>query len=73
MTPKTKTAEFFGFFNIVGKFSAILGPALFALMGRLFGESRWSIVSLIVFFFVGMILLSFVDVEKGVEAAQVTT
>jgi len=73
MTPKTKTAEFFGFFNIVGKFSAILGPALFALMGRLFGESRWSIVSLIVFFVVGMILLSFVDVQKGVEAAQATT
>jgi len=73
MTPKTKTAEFFGFFNIVGKFSAILGPALFALMGRLFGESRWSIISLIVFFVVGMILLSFVDVQKGVEAAQATT
>jgi UMF1 family MFS transporter len=73
MVPKTRTAEFFGFFNIVGKFSAILGPALFALMGRLFGESRWSIVSLIVFFVVGMILLSFVDVQKGVEAAQATT
>jgi MFS-type transporter involved in bile tolerance (Atg22 family) len=38
----------------------------------LFGESRWSIVSLIVFFVVGMILLSFVDVQKGVEAAQAT-
>jgi UMF1 family MFS transporter len=72
MVPRTKTAEFFGFFNIIGKFSAILGPALFALMGRLFGESRWSIISLIVFFVVGMILLSFVDVQKGVEAAQAT-
>jgi UMF1 family MFS transporter len=73
MTPKTRTAEFFGFYNIMGKFSAILGPALFALMGRLFGESRWSIISLIVFFVVGIILLSFVDVQKGVEAAQATT
>ena len=72
MVPKTKTAEFFGFFNIMGKFSAILGPALFALVGRLFGESRWSIISLIIFFVVGMILLSFVDVQKGVEAAQAT-
>ena len=70
MTPKAKSAEFFGFFNIMGKFSAILGPALFALVGRLFGQSRYSIVSLIVFFIVGILLLTRVDIEEGIRVAQ---
>lgn len=70
MTPKTKTAEFFGFFNIMGKFSAILGPALFALVGRLVGESRWSIISLIVFFIIGGALLTLVDEKEGIRVAR---
>ena len=70
MTPKTKSAEFFGFFNIMGKFSAILGPLLFATVGRLFGESRYSIFSLIVFFIVGIVLLSRVDEQEGIHVAE---
>jgi UMF1 family MFS transporter len=70
MTPRAKTAEFFGFFNIMGKFSAILGPVLFAAMGHLFGQSRYSIISLIVFFIVGMVLLTRVDVEQGIRVAE---
>ena len=70
MTPKAKAAEFFGFFNIMGKFSAILGPVLFAAMGRLFGQSRYSIVSLIVFFVVGIVLLTFVDEGEGIRVAR---
>jgi UMF1 family MFS transporter len=69
MTPKSKTAEFFGFFNIMGKFSAILGPVLFAAVGRLFGQSRYSIISLIVFFIVGIILLTRVDEKEGMRVA----
>jgi len=70
MTPRSMTAEFFGFFNIMGKFSAILGPMLFAGVGRLFGESRYSIISLIIFFIVGLILLTRVDVDEGVRVAE---
>jgi UMF1 family MFS transporter len=70
MTPKAKTAEFFGFFNIMGKFSAILGPVLFAVMGRLFGQSRYSIISLIVFFVVGIVILSRVDERAGISVAE---
>jgi len=70
MTPKAKTAEFFGFFNIMGKFSAILGPVLFAVMGRLFGQSRYSIISLVVFFIVGIVILSRVDEQEGIQVAE---
>ena len=70
MTPKAKAAEFFGFFNIMGKFSAILGPVLFAVMGRLFGQSRYSIISLIVFFIVGIVLLTRVDEKEGIRVAD---
>jgi UMF1 family MFS transporter len=70
MTPKAKAAEFFGFYNIMGKFSAILGPLLFALMGRLFGQSRYSIISLIVFFIIGILLLTRVDEQAGMRVAE---
>jgi UMF1 family MFS transporter len=70
MTPRAKTAEFFGFFNIMGKFSAILGPVLFAVIGRLFGQSRYSIISLIVFFVVGVLILSRVDEYAGIQVAE---
>jgi UMF1 family MFS transporter len=70
MTPRAKAAEFFGFYNIMGKFSAILGPLLFAVVGRLFGESRYSIISLIVFFIVGILLLTRVDEQEGIRVAN---
>jgi UMF1 family MFS transporter len=70
MTPKAKAAEFFGFYNIMGKFSAILGPLLFAVVGRLFGESRYSIISLIVFFIIGIVLLMRVDEQEGIRVAE---
>lgn len=70
MTPRAKSAEFFSFFDIMGKFSAILGPALFALVGRLFGQSRYSIISLIFFFVVGIILLTRVDEREGIRVAE---
>jgi UMF1 family MFS transporter len=70
MTPKAKAAEFFGFFNIMGKFSAILGPLLFAVMGRIFGQSRYSIISLIVFFIVGIVILTRVDEREGIRVAE---
>ncbi len=70
MTPKKKAAEFFGFFDVSQKFSGILGPALFGLVGQLTGSSRLSIVALVVFFLGGMYLLEKVRLPEGIEAAQ---
>ena len=69
MMPKSKSAEFFGFFSVFEKFSSILGPALFGLVSTLMGESRLSVVSLILFFGIGTFILTKVDVEKGIAVA----
>jgi UMF1 family MFS transporter len=65
MVPVNKTSEFYGFFGISSKFAAITGPFLFAFVGQITGSSRFGIISVALFFLVGLILLSRVDIEKG--------
>lgn len=69
-TPQENSAEFFGFFASSGKFAAIFGPALFALITDLTGSVRYGVASILVFFVVGWIILNFVDEEKGILESQ---
>ncbi len=68
--PKNKAAEFFGFYNMLGKFAAVIGPALMGWVGVLTGTPRASILSLILLFAAGGFLLSRVDVDAAQRAAQ---
>ena len=68
MIPKARSSEFFGFFSIFEKFGAILGPAVFEMASRTTGSSRSAILSVVVFFIAGAVVLSFVNVQKGQEA-----
>ncbi len=52
------------------KFAGLLGPLVFAVVGQLFGSSRLSIVSLIVFFVAGGLILSRVNEDEGVQVAR---
>lgn len=70
MMPKSKSAEFFGFFSVSEKFAGIAGPFVFGIVGQFMGHSRLSIVSLIIFFVIGASLLSRVDVNAGIAAAE---
>ncbi len=70
MAPKSKSAEFFGFFSVFEKFAGIAGPLVFGLVGQTMGNSRLAIVSLIVFFVIGLVILSRVNIEDGVRAAR---
>jgi UMF1 family MFS transporter len=70
MTPKNKSAEFFGLFDVSQKFSGILGPALFGIVGTITGSSRLSIIALIVFFVGGMFMLEKVRLDEGIAAAK---
>ncbi len=70
MTPKAKSAEFFGFYNVSSKFAGIVGPALFAFIGSMAGSSRLSILALVLFFIAGGLLLTRVDVAKGIQVAR---
>jgi len=57
LIPAEKSAEFFGFYNVFGKFAAISGPLLMGIVGRMTGETRWGILSILLLFVVGSILL----------------
>jgi UMF1 family MFS transporter len=70
MIPKNRTGEFFGFFSMSDKFAGIVGPLVFGLAGTLTGSSRFGIVSLIVFFIGGGLLLLRVNPEKGMQEAK---
>jgi len=70
MSPRARTAEFFGFYGMSSRFAGIFGPFLFAVVGQMTGSSRLSIIALIVFFIVGGVLLSRVDEKEGIRVAQ---
>ncbi|MBT7818244.1 MAG: MFS transporter [Chloroflexi bacterium] len=70
MIPKSRSGEFFGFFSMSDKFAGIAGPFVFASAGLLLGSSRFGIVSLVIFFVLGGILLLKVDTKKGMETAR---
>ena len=70
MVPKARSAEFFGFYDVSSKFAGIAGPAVFALVGQLTGTSRLSIISLIIFFVVGGLILTLVDETEGIRVAR---
>lgn len=57
LIPKEKSAQFFGIYNIFGKFAAILGPFLLGLTGQITGDSRWGILSLLPLFLLGAFFL----------------
>jgi UMF1 family MFS transporter len=70
LIPRARPAEFFGFFTISAKFASIFGPLIFGLMTDLSDNPRNAILSLVVFFVVGMIMLSRVDTERGRRQAS---
>ncbi|HUE97562.1 MAG TPA: MFS transporter [Longimicrobiaceae bacterium] len=70
MIPRHKSGEFFGFFAVFEKFAGIFGPAIFALTIALTGSSRNAILSIILFFIGGALLLAMVDVDEGRRVAQ---
>lgn len=70
MVPKAKTAEFYGFYDVSSKFAGIIGPAVFALVGQLTGTSRLSIISLVIFFVLGGLILTTVNEKEGIRVAR---
>jgi UMF1 family MFS transporter len=70
LIPHNQAAEFFGFYNMLGKFAAVLGPLLMGWVGVMTGSARISILSVGVLFILGGVLMSMVDVKAGEKAAQ---
>lgn len=65
MIPKSESAEYYAFYSVFTKFSAIWGPITFAVIRQVSGSARLSILSVIVFFIAGLTLLTFVNESKA--------
>jgi UMF1 family MFS transporter len=70
MIPHHKSGEFFGFFSVFEKFAGIFGPLIFAGTIALTGSSRNAILSVILFFAIGALLLYPVNVAEGQRVAR---
>ncbi len=57
LIPQDKSAEFFGFYNMLGKFAAVLGPLLVGWIGLISGSPRVGMLSLIILFVAGAAVL----------------
>lgn len=68
--PKSQSAEFFGFYNMLGKFAAVLGPLMIGIIAAMTDSSRLAMLSVSILFISGGILLYFVDEKKAVQVAK---
>jgi UMF1 family MFS transporter len=70
MMPKSQSAEFFSFFSVSEKIAGTVGPLVFGVVSKIMGGSRMSIISLIIFFAAGGILLISVNDKEGIKVAE---
>lgn len=63
--PKHQSAEFFGFYNMLGKFAAVLGPIMMGVVSLTTQSPRLSILSVSILFIAGGIILYYVNEEKA--------
>jgi len=70
MSPTSMSGEFFGLFSIMSKFASFLGPLVFAAAVAIFNSSRPGILSIVLFFLAGMVILYTVNVDEGKQVAK---
>ena len=70
MIPATQEAEFYGFYEISERGTSWWGTLLFGLVNQIYGSMRLAILSTIVFFIVGLIILPFVNVDAAIADAK---
>ncbi len=57
LVPKNRSNEFFGFFDIFGKFATVVGPLLYAVIGSMTGRSSYGTLALLTLFLMGFLIL----------------
>ena len=68
LTPRTKAAEFFGFFGFIGKAAAFIGPIIYSISANLY-NSRVAVFTIMIVILAGTALLTRVDLEQGAATA----
>jgi len=61
LIPKGKSTEFFGFYNMLGKFAAVLGPLMVGVISLASGSHRWGMLSIVLLLVLGGWVLTKVD------------
>jgi len=69
LVPADRSAAYFGFYNMLGKFSAVLGPVLIGFVALTFGSQRLGILSIILLFGLGLALLIRVNPQPSDQSA----
>ena len=70
LIPADKAGEFFGFYNMMGKFAAVMGPALMGWIAVMTGNPRYSVFAILGLFLIGATALCFVNVDEGRRMAK---
>ena len=70
LIPADRAGEFFGFYNLLGKFAAVIGPVLMGWTAVAFAEPRYAILSVAVLFLAGGTVLYFVDDTPAKASGQ---
>jgi len=68
--PAARAGEFFGFYNMLGKFAVVIGPLLVGSAALATGSSRAAILVILALFIAGGALLYFVDEDAGARVAR---
>ena len=68
--PADKAAEFFGFYNMVGRFAAIVGPFMMGCVAAATGSPRLAILSILALFIIGGAIFWLVDEGEAVRLAH---
>jgi UMF1 family MFS transporter len=64
LAPIDKVSEFYGFFSVTSGLSAIIGPLVYGEISRISGNQQNAVLSILVFFVLGIITLQFVKEKR---------
>jgi len=70
ITPPARSAEFFGFYVLSGKFASMFGPLIFGFMSSRTGSQRIAVLSLLPLFILGVAFMAAINERRAVEAAK---
>ena len=69
LIPADRTASYFGIYNMLGQYAALLGPLIMGFVAQLTGSPRWGVASLVILFISGGIVLACAgNIEKTTQA-----
>jgi UMF1 family MFS transporter len=68
LVPHGREAQYFSIYEVGERATSWLGPLLFAAMAQATGSYRPAIISLVIFFLIGLVLIYFVPVRRAIRA-----